>query len=241
MPQGQPHTIVEDPRSRDPATAQVPHDPSPPISHRRQSRRSSARVRDLSGWVRRVASVPLALAVLAGFPASVSGAPSVEQELAESYSPVLSLEPQDRLCGQGEAYRPTSVDIVLGRRDVSLRDQRGNVVKRGPTASDLWSARWTDRRSVGAARVTTSLDGAVHCACACRPRRTARRQAPPYAPRSRRSGHAALIAESDTENDNSQSSPFTVTPNTTARSTASTTEAEPPCAPSVSPMSSDFR
>ena len=58
--------------------------------------------------------------------------------MAESYSPVLSLEPQDRPCGQGEAYRPANVDIVLGRRDVLLRDQRGNVLKRGPTASDLW-------------------------------------------------------------------------------------------------------
>jgi hypothetical protein len=51
---------------------------------------------------------------------------------------VLSLEPQLKPCGTGEAYRPTSVDIVLGRQDVLLRDSRGKVIKRGPTAGDLW-------------------------------------------------------------------------------------------------------
>jgi hypothetical protein len=51
---------------------------------------------------------------------------------------VLSLEPQARPCGPGEAYRPTSVDIVLGRRDVLLRDPHGRLVKRAPTSRDLW-------------------------------------------------------------------------------------------------------
>jgi hypothetical protein len=54
------------------------------------------------------------------------------------YSPVLTLEPQPKACGPGEAYRPTSVDVVLGRPDVLLRDPRGRVVKRAPRASDLW-------------------------------------------------------------------------------------------------------
>jgi hypothetical protein len=54
------------------------------------------------------------------------------------YSPVLSLQPQAKACGAGEAYRPTSVEVVLGRRKVLLRDPRGNLVKRAPTSRDLW-------------------------------------------------------------------------------------------------------
>ena len=52
---------------------------------------------------------------------------------------MLSLQPQGKACGPGEAYRPTSVDIVLGRRDVLLRDPQGKIVKRAPTSRDLWS------------------------------------------------------------------------------------------------------
>ena len=51
---------------------------------------------------------------------------------------MLSIDAQRKPCGPGEAYRPTSVDIVLGRKDVMLRDSSGHVVARGPTASDLW-------------------------------------------------------------------------------------------------------
>ena len=51
---------------------------------------------------------------------------------------MLSLQPQAKACGSGEAYRPTSVDIVLGRRDVLLRDPHGKLVKRAPTSRDLW-------------------------------------------------------------------------------------------------------
>ena len=51
---------------------------------------------------------------------------------------MLSLEPQQRECGPGEAYRPTSVGIVLGRPGVLLRDSSGNVARRAPAASDLW-------------------------------------------------------------------------------------------------------
>jgi hypothetical protein len=94
-------------------------------------------------WVRRLAFAALAfgalaLAALVAWPAFARGAQSAEQQLAETYSPVLLLQPQQRPCGPGEAYRPTTVDIVLGRQDVLLRDQRGNVVKRAPSAGDLW-------------------------------------------------------------------------------------------------------
>ena len=49
------------------------------------------------------------------------------------------LEPQRKPCRAGEASRPTSVGIVLDRRDVLLRDPRGRVVTRAPTAGDLWA------------------------------------------------------------------------------------------------------
>jgi hypothetical protein len=94
--------------------------------------------RDGVGRVRGLAFATLALAVFAVAAASARAAQSVEQRLTEKYSPVLSLEPQHKPCGPGEAYRPTTVDIVLGRRGVLLRDASGNVVKRAPTASDLW-------------------------------------------------------------------------------------------------------
>jgi hypothetical protein len=80
----------------------------------------------------------IALMLILAFPTLARGAESTAQELAAKYSPVLLLEPQAKPCGPGEAYRPTSVDIVLGRPDVVLRDPDGKLVKHGPTASDLW-------------------------------------------------------------------------------------------------------
>ena len=77
------------------------------------------------------------LAVLT-LPALARGAESAAQQLAVRYSPVLSLEPHPQACGSGEPYRPTSVDIVLGRRDVLLRDPHGKLVERAPTSRDLW-------------------------------------------------------------------------------------------------------
>ncbi|HUA49212.1 MAG TPA: hypothetical protein VMA77_28510 [Solirubrobacteraceae bacterium] len=71
-------------------------------------------------------------------PARARGAESAGERLAATYSPVLMLARQAKPCGPGEAYRPTTVDIVLGRRDVLLRDPDGRVVKRAPTSSDLW-------------------------------------------------------------------------------------------------------
>ena len=92
----------------------------------------------LAGRAHRFAFATLTLAVLVVAPCSALASQSAERQLAERYSPVLSLEPQRRPCGPGEAYRPTSVDIVLGRQDVLLRDSSANVVKRAPTAGDLW-------------------------------------------------------------------------------------------------------
>jgi hypothetical protein len=80
----------------------------------------------------------LAVALLLALPGLARGSESAAQQLAARYSPVLVLEPQAKPCGSGEAYRPTTVDIVLGRQDVLLRDPRGKVVKRAPTSHDLW-------------------------------------------------------------------------------------------------------
>ena len=71
-------------------------------------------------------------------PAYAQGSQSAEQQLAAKYAPLLSLDPQSKPCGPGEAYRPTVVDIALGRQSVVLRDAHEAVVKRGPTSADLW-------------------------------------------------------------------------------------------------------
>jgi hypothetical protein len=87
----------------------------------------------------RLALAVLALTLLLAGPAGAARPRSAAEQLAERYSPVLSLEPQPKPCGPGEPYRPTAVDIVLGRRDVRLRDPHGKVVKRAPTSTDLWA------------------------------------------------------------------------------------------------------
>ena len=72
--------------------------------------------------------------------APAAGGTDAATTLADRYSPVIGLEPQPTPCGPGEAYRPTSLDVVLGNPEVTLRDSAGEVVKRGPTAQDLSGA-----------------------------------------------------------------------------------------------------
>ncbi len=79
----------------------------------------------------------LALLLLLALPSWARGEESAQQ-LAATYSPVLSLAPQVKECGSGEPYRPTTVDIVLDRQEVLLRGPHGQVVRRAPTSSDLW-------------------------------------------------------------------------------------------------------
>lgn len=62
---------------------------------------------------------------------------SAATTLADRYSPVIAVEPHPRPCGPGEAYRPTTVDIILGNPQVVLRNSAGKVVKQAPTAQDL--------------------------------------------------------------------------------------------------------
>jgi hypothetical protein len=79
------------------------------------------------------------LAALAA-PASSAAQSTAEQQLAERYSPIVAVESQPQQCGDGEAYRPTLVDLVLKNPEVLLRNSSGDVVKRGPTAGDLMNA-----------------------------------------------------------------------------------------------------
>src|SRR5919109_3865277 len=88
---------------------------------------------------RQVAVGALVVAVLVAAPAWGRRPQSAAQQLAATYSPVLSVEPQPKLCGSGEAYRPTGVDIVLGRQEVLLRDPHGKVLKHAPSSRDLWA------------------------------------------------------------------------------------------------------
>jgi ABC-type sugar transport system permease subunit len=83
------------------------------------------------------ASVAIGLALSAAAPA-VASAESSAQELANRYSPVVALRHQDQPCDSGEAYRPTSVDLVLGNPKVALRNSGGELVTKEPTASNVF-------------------------------------------------------------------------------------------------------
>lgn len=57
--------------------------------------------------------------------------------LAERHAPVVMVRTQPRACGEGEPYRPTAVESVLGRADVVLRGPDGEAIT-APTAADLY-------------------------------------------------------------------------------------------------------
>ena len=81
--------------------------------------------------------VAIGLALSAAPPCAVA-AQSSAQKLADRYAPIVALRQQEQPCGDGEAYRPTSVDLVLGNPEVLLRNGSGNEVTKAPTASDVW-------------------------------------------------------------------------------------------------------
>jgi hypothetical protein len=91
----------------------------------------------------------LALCALQAPCARAAANTSAATTLADTYSPVIGLQPQPKLCGPGEAYRPTTVDILLGNPEVVLRDSARKVVKRGPTAQDLSAAPAGDYIDLG--------------------------------------------------------------------------------------------
>ncbi len=76
--------------------------------------------------------------------AAAQDATSAELELAERYAPVVFVRPQAHPCdGNGERFEPAPVEIVLGNREIFLR-QVGNddpVAMRGATGRDLYDLR----------------------------------------------------------------------------------------------------
>ena len=71
-------------------------------------------------------------------PAAAFGADGAEQQLAEKYAPVVGLKQHEPCADTGEAYRPVPVETVLGQPDVVLLGPDGTVVKKAPTAADLY-------------------------------------------------------------------------------------------------------
>ncbi|MGH3037977.1 MAG: hypothetical protein ACRDLZ_00990 [Gaiellaceae bacterium] len=85
-------------------------------------------------------SVTATLIAAAG--ASAQDTVSPAQELASRYAPIVALKEQEGTCGEttvkGEAWHPTTVQIVLGNPEVTLRGpDGGSVVGTAPTAADL--------------------------------------------------------------------------------------------------------
>jgi hypothetical protein len=76
--------------------------------------------------------------VLSAAAPNATAANSKAGRLAARYSPVVALRKQAEPCGSGEAYRPTSVGLVLGNSEVDLRNSEGTLVKNAPTEADLW-------------------------------------------------------------------------------------------------------
>ena len=82
----------------------------------------------------RLLTLGLIGAALAAAPAQAAGSP--EQELADRYAPVLAFQEQKEECGDGEPYRPISVDAVLGNSDVTLHGP-DKLAQKAPTAADM--------------------------------------------------------------------------------------------------------
>ena len=85
-----------------------------------------------------IALIATCAALALGVPIAAAADIPASEQLAERYAPLLFFEAQATPCGPGEAYRPTSVEIVLGQPGVVLRDAAGKVVKEAPTAADLF-------------------------------------------------------------------------------------------------------
>jgi hypothetical protein len=84
----------------------------------------------------------VAAALIAAAGASAQPAVSPAQELANRYAPIVALKKLEGPCGEtvveGEPWRPTTVQIVLGNPEIELRGpDAGTVVRTAPTAADL--------------------------------------------------------------------------------------------------------
>lgn len=77
---------------------------------------------------------------------SQDAAASPEQQLIDTYAPIIGLKDQKAPCDEnGEPFYPVSVDVVFGKDDVLLKRANGTssandeVVKSAPTAQDLYA------------------------------------------------------------------------------------------------------
>jgi hypothetical protein len=79
-----------------------------------------------------------ALVALVGSP--VAGASLAdERALAEKYAPIVRIVEQQDVCGYGEPFRPTDIDLLLDEPTVALRGPWNvtDLVEIGPSADDL--------------------------------------------------------------------------------------------------------
>jgi hypothetical protein len=84
----------------------------------------------------------LALALLSASAWASSAAAAAEdtaaQRLADRFAPIVVVRNQSGPCDRGgEAYRPVPVETVLGRPEIVLLGDDGEVLTQGPTAQDL--------------------------------------------------------------------------------------------------------
>jgi hypothetical protein len=88
--------------------------------------------------------VRAAALLLALVSTSVAAAAGPAQELADRYAPIVALKDREGSCRtetlEGESWRPTTVQIVLGNPEVTLRGPGPGdpVVATAPTAADLF-------------------------------------------------------------------------------------------------------
>ena len=78
-----------------------------------------------------------AACLLTTFAQPASAASSAATQLAQRYAPIVVLREQARPCDtNGEAYEPVAVNLVLGRKDVTLRGPDGYRLQ-APTMREI--------------------------------------------------------------------------------------------------------
>ena len=79
-----------------------------------------------------------AASLSAAFAQSAFAATTAATQLAHRYAPIVVLKKQARACDtHGEAYEPVAVNLVLGRKDVTLRGPDGFTLQ-APTVRDIY-------------------------------------------------------------------------------------------------------
>jgi hypothetical protein len=92
----------------------------------------------VAGAARRGLVAAALVAALVVVPVAGAGLPE-EKALAEKYAPIVRLVQQDDVCGYGEPFIPTDVDLLLDEPTVALRGPWNvtDLVEIGPAANDL--------------------------------------------------------------------------------------------------------